>query len=87
MKHLIEDLLDYSKVGASNFSTTELDLNKIVADVLEDLQVSINEKKATVCFAELPSITGNEYQLYTLFQISLITSLQIDYYIYYFLRF
>jgi two-component system, chemotaxis family, sensor kinase Cph1 len=68
MKHLIEDLLDYSKVGAAHYTTTSVDLNKVIEEVLENLQLMISEKSANIIVDKLPSITGNEFQVITLFQ-------------------
>ncbi len=68
MKHLIEDLLDYSKVGSVNYELSILDLNKVLEDVLENLQVMIKEKSAKISIVNLPSIKANEYQVVTLFQ-------------------
>lgn len=68
MKHLIEDLLDYSKVGSSNHELSVLDLNKTLEDVLDNLHVVIHEKSAKITVDNLPSIKANEYQIVTLFQ-------------------
>lgn len=68
MKHLIEDLLDYSKVGAAHYTTTSVDLNKVIEEVLENLQLMISEKSAVIESTKLPIINGNEFQVVTLFQ-------------------
>jgi PAS domain S-box-containing protein len=68
MKHLIEDLLDYSKVGSLHHDLSVLNLNKTLEDVLDNLHVVIHEKSAKITVDNLPSIKANEYQIVTLFQ-------------------
>jgi PAS domain S-box-containing protein len=68
MRHLIDDLLDYSKVGSLDHELSVLDLNKTLEDVLDNLHVVINEKSAKIIVDNLPSIKANEYQIVTLFQ-------------------
>lgn len=68
MKHLIEDLLEYSKTGSANFSVEEIDLNILINEVLENLQLMISEKHVKLDIAELPPITANKAQVSTLFQ-------------------
>ena len=68
MKHLIDDLLDYSKVGSLDHELSVLDLNKTLEDVLDNLHVVIQEKSAKIIVDNLPSIKANEYQIVTLFQ-------------------
>lgn len=68
MRHLIDDLLDYSKVGSLDHELSVLDLNKTLEDVLDNLHAVIHEKSAKIIVDNLPSIKANEYQIVTLFQ-------------------
>lgn len=68
MTTLIDDLLSFSHVtkGAGEF--VEVDLNLKVRNALEDLEVEISEKSATVTVEHLPRVHGNKRQLQQLFQ-------------------
>lgn len=68
MNTLIEDLLTFSQVslGASQFE--HIDLNRKIQLVLEDLELPIQEKKASVVVAKLPVINGHRRQIQQLFQ-------------------
>lgn len=67
MSQLVDDLLDYSFInqGVENLET--VDLNKKVELVLEDFEVSIQEKNATINVSALPTIMGNKRQMLQLF--------------------
>lgn len=65
---LIDELLTYSQTsrGIDHFET--IDLNQKLSVVLEDLELSIQDKKATVQIGHMPSVKGNRRQLQQLFQ-------------------
>ncbi|MBB1283025.1 PAS domain S-box protein [Flavisolibacter sp. BT320] len=65
---LIEDLLTYSHVSKGMSHQEVVDLNTKVRNVLEDLEVEIDEKKAVISVAQLPIISGHKRQLQQLFQ-------------------
>lgn len=65
---LIEDLLTYSHVSKGMSHQEVVDLNTKVRNVLEDLEVEIDEKKAVITVAPLPKILGHKRQLQQLFQ-------------------
>lgn len=65
---LIEDLLTYSHVSKGMSHQEVVDLNTKVRNVMEDLEVEIDEKKAVITVAELPIISGHKRQLQQLFQ-------------------
>src|SRR5581483_3730257 len=67
MQNLIRDLLDYSRLNTAPVVFENVDLNKIVSTVLNDLEVSIKEKNAVVQFDELPIIRGHATHLQQLF--------------------
>jgi hypothetical protein len=68
MNTLIDDLLMYSHVSRGAVLEESIDLNKKVQSVLEDLELEIEEKKATIQVGQLPTIKGNRRQLQQLFQ-------------------
>ncbi len=67
MQNLIKDLLEFSRVG-KNISFTDVDCNKILKEVIADLDVSIKESNAKIISAILPVLRGNEIELKRLFQ-------------------
>jgi signal transduction histidine kinase len=72
MKVLIKDLLDYSRIGREKASRL-LDCNKLLAEVLEDLDTIVKETGTTITAHELPVIRAYPTELKLLFQ-NLITN-------------
>lgn len=68
MKVLIIDILNYSKLSASNHSFTSVNLNELIAEILEDFEILIEEKHAVINTTHLPLITGNRGQIRQVFQ-------------------
>lgn len=67
MQTLIDDLLDYSRVGGQQ--TTEMvDLNEVLSWVLRHLQERIQVNQAQVIYETLPMVKGNRMQLIQVFQ-------------------
>lgn len=68
MQKLINDLLKFSKHTNQNDEFNIVDLNKVVAEVLNDLDMELQKKNAKVEVGELPLIWGIHSQMYQLFQ-------------------
>lgn len=68
MKQLIDDLLNYSQLGREHMPFTAVDCNQVLAIVLDNLNVTIQEKQALINFQPLPILQGSESQLIQLFQ-------------------
>ena len=68
MGALIDDLLLYSHVSHRPQEKEEVDLNEKLSKVLEDLELDIQIKKATITIGKLPVIKGYGRQLQQLFQ-------------------
>lgn len=68
MSSLIEDLLLYSHVSRGVFSGEAVDLNDTLSHVLDDLELNIEEKSATVSVDPMPTIKGHSRQLQQLFE-------------------
>jgi light-regulated signal transduction histidine kinase (bacteriophytochrome) len=73
MQLLIEDILTYSKTGNMEKVFEKMDLNKIAADVIHELQDTIEEKKAVVTYDKLPVLSVIPFQIRQLF-INLISN-------------
>ncbi|HET8964139.1 MAG TPA: ATP-binding protein [Chitinophagales bacterium] len=67
MQNLIKDLLELSRVGR-NVSFTPVDCNKVVLDVMAEMEVSIKEQQASITFIGLPFLIASEIELKRVFQ-------------------
>ncbi len=69
MSELIRSLLNYSRLSKDKHDAdkAEINLNTLVSDVMQDFELLIQEKKAVINCARLPTITGNPIQLGQLF--------------------
>jgi signal transduction histidine kinase len=68
MHALVNDLLEYSRVGRSAVNFDDVDFNKVINTALQNLSVSIAEAKAHVTFDFLPKIIAEPFQMTQLFQ-------------------
>src|SRR5882724_9995447 len=67
MKVLINDLLDYSRIGRK-MELTEVDCNVMLKEVLADLGTAINETGAEIKTEKLPVVHGFPTEIKQLFQ-------------------
>ncbi len=67
MHGLIEDLLAYSRASRQLESQEPISLNEVAKEVLEDLEVKIQDKKAIVEVDDLPTIEAQSTQMHQLF--------------------
>jgi PAS domain S-box-containing protein len=68
MRRLIEDLLSFARVTSKAQPFTRVELSTIAREVLSDLEVAIDQAKATVTVGELPVIQGDPTQMRQLLQ-------------------
>ncbi|MEG3955224.1 ATP-binding protein [Microcoleus sp. herbarium2] len=68
MQTLIDDLLEYSRVGRSRKPFQLTDCNHAVEQALANLQGAIRQTQAVVTYSELPGVMGDISQLVQLFQ-------------------
>jgi len=59
MQLLINDILTFSKLSAEDGVFIQSDLNKIVSEVLNDMEEEVKEKKAKISVNQLPSMYVN----------------------------
>ena len=76
MTLLVDDLLEYSHVSVRPRELEEVDLNEKIHRVLEDLELTIQEKGALIQADPLPVIYGHRRQLQQLFQNLLSNALK-----------
>ena len=67
MSMLISDLLSFSRVTTRGKDFEDTDLNTVVASVLEDLEITIEEKQAEVNVDSLPVMKADASQMSQLF--------------------
>lgn len=67
MKTLIVDILSYSRLSSNDRGFKSVDLNQMINDILDDYEIKVNEKGATVEIGPLPTIDANPGQLRQVF--------------------
>lgn len=67
MYAMVEGVLSYSTMSASEQSAESVDLNEVIKNIQNDLEVLILEKNATIKADELPVVEGAPVLLYQLF--------------------
>ncbi|MBD0344733.1 MAG: hypothetical protein ICV63_07860, partial [Coleofasciculus sp. Co-bin14] len=68
MQQLINDLLEFSRVGTRGKPLQPTDCEGVLSQVLDNLKVAILESRTRVTYDPLPTIVGDEIQLIQLFQ-------------------
>jgi signal transduction histidine kinase len=68
MQRLIEAFLNYSRMGSAEIVFEKTDLNMVIAEVKNNLQELLAEKKATLESAYLPTINAVPFQMQQLFE-------------------
>ncbi|OHB25985.1 MAG: hypothetical protein A2X84_13930 [Desulfuromonadaceae bacterium GWC2_58_13] len=68
MRTLIDDLLNYSKIGRKGQDRVDVDLQEVMAQVLRSLQPAIAESSAQLNIAPLPALKADRVQMLQLFQ-------------------
>jgi signal transduction histidine kinase/CHASE3 domain sensor protein len=73
MQNLMMDLVNYSRTIKDNKVFVKTNLNEVIADVLQELAVNIEEKQAKIKVGSLPNIDIIEFQIHQLF-VNLISN-------------
>ena len=63
MRNLIQDLLSYSRLGSRGKIFVETDMNQVLAHVLIDLSLTIEENTASITHDPLPTILADSTQM------------------------
>jgi len=66
LNSLVDDLVKYA-FSAVKAEESEVDLNKIIKEVIDDLELTITEYSARIAFGELPVIPASKVQMRQLF--------------------
>jgi signal transduction histidine kinase len=67
MRTLVDDLLAYSRLGAKALTLSEVDCEKVLCEVLEDLKVAVQESGAVIEHDPLPGVRADAGQIKQLF--------------------
>ncbi|BAV07042.1 PAS domain S-box-containing protein [Filimonas lacunae] len=76
MKRLIIEILNYSKLSAGEGDYIVTDINTVITDILEDFELLIAEKNATVIAGHLPTLEVNPGQIRQVLQNLLSNALK-----------
>ena len=68
MQHLINDLLEYSRVSTRGRAFTRVDCNEVLRKALANLRTAVDEAGAVITADPLPVFLADEMQLVRLFQ-------------------
>jgi len=68
MQVLIDDLLEYSRVGRNQRPFEIVECDRVVEQAIANLQATIRDTLAVVSYSELPAVMGDVSQLVQLFQ-------------------
>jgi signal transduction histidine kinase len=78
MQLLINNILDFSKFAIASQSFEQTDLNRLIEEVLSDLEIEIERKKATITVGSMPSLCVIPGQFRQLIQNLLSNSLKFS---------
>jgi light-regulated signal transduction histidine kinase (bacteriophytochrome) len=76
MQTLINDLLSFSRVSTRLQPFAKVDLNKLIQDVVSDLEMQIDRTQGKVKVANLPSLEADPTQMHQLLQNLITNSLK-----------
>ncbi|HVG15315.1 MAG TPA: PAS domain-containing protein, partial [Chitinophagaceae bacterium] len=78
MQVMIDDILTLSKLSNNEIKRESADLNRIVHSIIDDLEISIKEKKVNIEIEPLPVISAVPGQMHQLFQNLIINGLKFN---------
>ncbi|GAB2779381.1 hypothetical protein GCM10027275_23660 [Rhabdobacter roseus] len=76
MSVLIDDLLVFSRLTTQRQAFVQVPLGRVVREALHDLELRVQESRASIELGELPTVPGNVGQLRQLFQNLLSNALK-----------
>ena len=68
MQHLINDLLEYARIGTREKPLVQVDVNAVIEKTLANLTLEIQESGAAITVDQLPTVSADSTQLVQLFQ-------------------
>jgi len=68
MTHLIDDLLEFSRIGREEAPLMRVDLNRVLQEVQEDLDLVVQNAGAEIEVEQLPEVIGHSMRFRQVFQ-------------------
>jgi PAS domain S-box-containing protein len=68
MSKLIKDMLEYSRWSSQQFPIEKVDTQDVIAEVLQNLTISIGQANAEITVGELPTLMANRLVISQVFQ-------------------
>lgn len=68
MQNMIRDMLNYSQIENKSTALEQVNCAEEIEKVIQNLALTIDEKKAQVTFTDLPTIKADRMQIFQLFQ-------------------
>ncbi|MFD2569723.1 ATP-binding protein [Spirosoma soli] len=68
MRSLVQDLLTYARLAGDTETFGLVDLNHLLLSIIDDLEITIQDRRATVQLESLPAVWGDASLLRQLFQ-------------------
>ncbi len=78
MQNLIEDVLTFSRLSNTELPLSEIDLTDVVKAVLDDLEISIENKKVDIQLGKLPVVNAVAAQMHQLFHNLISNALKFN---------
>lgn len=78
MATLIDDLLDFSRLSQVEYKFTPVNLQVVIERIIDDFEIEITNKGATINYSNMPLVSGIEFQLVQLFQNLISNSLKFS---------
>ena len=73
MSNLINDLLEFSRISTRGKAFSDVALNQVIEEIIDDLEISIIESDTVVTVEEMPNINADPSQMHQLF-VNLISN-------------
>jgi PAS domain S-box-containing protein len=78
MRSMASDILNYSGLSTNTHSLDEVSLEAVVAEILDDYELLLQERNVEVIVEELPVVEGNRGQLKQVFQNLISNSIKFS---------
>jgi light-regulated signal transduction histidine kinase (bacteriophytochrome) len=78
MYDLLNGLLAYSRIHTKGKAFIQVDVNRVMTNVIKNLALNINERGAVIKMDEMPVISADETQMIQLFQNLIANSIKFS---------
>jgi hypothetical protein len=78
LNSMVEGVLKYATASSIDITFGPVNLNNVISHIITDLEVLIEQKKATIMYEDLPTINGVEFLIYQLFYNLINNSLKFS---------